>query len=48
MAQRKSLLQYLFRENRESYNRVIKSFSIRSVVVGDVRGATRETTKVAI
>lgn len=45
LAQRKSLLQYLYRDNRESYDKVIKSFNIRSVIVGDTRGTSRETTK---
>ena len=48
LAQRKSLLQYLYRENRESYDKVLKSFNIRSVIVGDTRGTSRETTKIEV
>mmetsp|Transcript_70380 Transcript_70380/g.155236 ORF Transcript_70380/g.155236 Transcript_70380/m.155236 type:complete len:145 (+) Transcript_70380:27-461(+) len=39
--QRKKLLQYLYKEDRESYYKIISDFGIRAPVVNDVRGATR-------
>lgn len=43
LSQRKSLLQYLYRENRPLYSKLVGEFGIRSVVVGDTRGAARNT-----
>uniref|UniRef100_A0A7S3VL77 Small ribosomal subunit protein uS15c n=1 Tax=Dunaliella tertiolecta TaxID=3047 RepID=A0A7S3VL77_DUNTE len=42
---RKRHLQYLYRKDRASYDRMLSEFGIRSVVVGDVRGASREGPK---
>eukprot|EP00197_Chlamydomonas_leiostraca_P002518 CAMPEP_0202857430 /NCGR_PEP_ID=MMETSP1391-20130828/372_1 /ASSEMBLY_ACC=CAM_ASM_000867 /TAXON_ID=1034604 /ORGANISM="Chlamydomonas leiostraca, Strain SAG 11-49" /LENGTH=135 /DNA_ID=CAMNT_0049536225 /DNA_START=67 /DNA_END=474 /DNA_ORIENTATION=+ len=46
LSQRKSLLQYLYRENRDAYDRLITEFGIRGVVTSDTRGASREKTEV--
>eukprot|EP00199_Chlamydomonas_sp_CCMP681_P004671 CAMPEP_0119103810 /NCGR_PEP_ID=MMETSP1180-20130426/2180_1 /TAXON_ID=3052 ORGANISM="Chlamydomonas cf sp, Strain CCMP681" /NCGR_SAMPLE_ID=MMETSP1180 /ASSEMBLY_ACC=CAM_ASM_000741 /LENGTH=140 /DNA_ID=CAMNT_0007088405 /DNA_START=61 /DNA_END=483 /DNA_ORIENTATION=- len=42
LSQRKSLLQYLHREDRSHYDRLIREFGIRPVVVNDTRGASRD------
>ncbi|GFR51034.1 hypothetical protein Agub_g13362 [Astrephomene gubernaculifera] len=42
IAQRKSLLQYLYKQDRALYDKMVSSFGIRSVVVGDTRGAARK------
>ncbi|MEW5297143.1 MAG: hypothetical protein WDW36_000370 [Sanguina aurantia] len=39
---RKSLLQYLYSQDRDTYFQVVKTFNIRSVMVGDTRGAARK------
>lgn len=41
LSQRKSLLQYLYRKDRDSYDRLLSELKLRSVVVGDTRGASR-------
>ncbi|KAG2500247.1 hypothetical protein HYH03_001825 [Edaphochlamys debaryana] len=42
LSQRKSLLQYLYKIDRNGYDKLIAEFGIRSVVVGDTRGAARK------
>ncbi|GAX73614.1 hypothetical protein CEUSTIGMA_g1065.t1 [Chlamydomonas eustigma] len=47
LAQRRSLLQYLYRVDREGYYKLIQAYGIRSVVVGDTRGTSREKVEKA-
>eukprot|EP00195_Chlamydomonas_chlamydogama_P016111 CAMPEP_0202893958 /NCGR_PEP_ID=MMETSP1392-20130828/3438_1 /ASSEMBLY_ACC=CAM_ASM_000868 /TAXON_ID=225041 /ORGANISM="Chlamydomonas chlamydogama, Strain SAG 11-48b" /LENGTH=148 /DNA_ID=CAMNT_0049578475 /DNA_START=59 /DNA_END=505 /DNA_ORIENTATION=+ len=47
LSQRKSLLKYLYKSDRDSYDKVVSSFGIRSVIVGDTRGASRKTEETA-
>ncbi|PNH08386.1 30S ribosomal protein S15, partial [Tetrabaena socialis] len=42
LQQRKSLLQYMYKHDRPLYDKMISDFTIRSVVVGDTRGAARK------
>ncbi|EFJ53126.1 hypothetical protein VOLCADRAFT_72391 [Volvox carteri f. nagariensis] len=48
LSQRKSLLQYLYKEDRSVYDKLVKDFGIRSVVVGDTRGAARQKEEAAV
>lgn len=43
LAQRKSLLQYLYRVNRSKYEQMISELGLKPVVVADTRGASRNT-----
>ncbi|GIL77744.1 hypothetical protein Vretifemale_7242, partial [Volvox reticuliferus] len=48
LSQRKSLLQYVYKEDRSMYDKLVKEFNIRSVVVGDTRGAARQKEEAAV
>ncbi|KAG2435518.1 hypothetical protein HYH02_011812 [Chlamydomonas schloesseri] len=47
LSQRKTLLQYLFRTDRATYDKLISEYKIRSVIVGDTRGAARKSEELA-
>ncbi|KAF8071126.1 rps15 [Scenedesmus sp. PABB004] len=47
LAQRKSLMQYLYRTNRASYDRLVVELGIRSVVAGDSHKAAQRAAAAA-
>ncbi|KXZ52261.1 hypothetical protein GPECTOR_10g892 [Gonium pectorale] len=48
LSQRKSLLQYIYKQDRALYVKLVTDFGIRSVVVSDTRGAARKKEEAAV